>query len=192
MPATGRSHAVETSVHHPLAPLLRWLKDVTMRLQAQRARTALLQEVVGLMLAAGIDAFIGNTSEELAMANLASLPTMAVPLGTQPLLNAANSTRKFPLSLGIFGSPQTDANVGPRSQDGPCHKHCAPAMLYCRPACFIQYLLIRCLRRGCCIHPQTACQWCICGWYSRAGCLLLMILQPFLACQGWLYSCTTG
>lgn len=127
MPATGRSHAVETSVHHPLAPLLRWLKDVTMRLQAQRARTALLQEVVGLMLAAGIDAFIGNTSEELAMANLASLPTMAVPLGTQPLLNAANSTRKLPLSLGIFGSPQTDANVGPRSQDGPCHKHCAPA-----------------------------------------------------------------
>ena len=28
------------------------------------------------MQAAGIDAFIGNTSEELAMANLASLPTV--------------------------------------------------------------------------------------------------------------------
>jgi hypothetical protein len=44
--------------------------------QAQRARTQLLQEVVGLMAAAGVDAFIGNTSEELAMANLASLPTV--------------------------------------------------------------------------------------------------------------------
>lgn len=79
--------------------------------QAQRARTALLQEIVGLMSTAGIDAFIGNTSEELAMANLASLPTMAVPLGTQPLKDAPDSPRKRPTSLGIFGSPQTDANV---------------------------------------------------------------------------------
>ncbi len=79
--------------------------------QAQRARTALLQEVVGLMAEAGIDAFIGNTSEELAMANLASLPTIAVPLGTQPLKDAPDSPRKRPISLGIFGSPQTDTNV---------------------------------------------------------------------------------
>ena len=84
-------------------------------LQAQRARIALLQEVVGLMSAARIDAFIGNTSEELAMANLASLPTLAVPLGTQPLKDAPNSTRRRPISLGIFGSPQTDANVSPAS-----------------------------------------------------------------------------
>ena len=48
-------------------------------MQAQRARTRLLQEVVGLMEAAGIDAFIGNTSEELALANLASLPTVVCP-----------------------------------------------------------------------------------------------------------------
>ena len=80
-------------------------------LQAQRARTALLQEVVGLMAAAGVDAFIGNTSEELAMANLASLPTMAVPLGTQPLKDAPDSPRKRPMSLGVFGSPQSDSTV---------------------------------------------------------------------------------
>lgn len=35
-----------------------------------------MKEVLDLMQAAGIDAFIGNTSEELAMANLVSLPTM--------------------------------------------------------------------------------------------------------------------
>ena len=63
------------------------------------------------MAAAGIDAFIGNTSEELAMANLASLPTMAVPLGIQPLKDAPDSPRKRPLSLGIFSSPQTDPIV---------------------------------------------------------------------------------
>ena len=63
------------------------------------------------MAAAGVDAFIGNTSEELAMANLASLPTMAVPLGTQPLKDAPDSPRKRPMSLGIFGSPQTDTTV---------------------------------------------------------------------------------
>jgi hypothetical protein len=44
--------------------------------QAQRARSMLVKEVIGLMDAAGIDAFIGNTSEELAMANLVSLPTV--------------------------------------------------------------------------------------------------------------------
>lgn len=63
------------------------------------------------MSKAGIDAFIGNTSEELAMANLASLPTIAVPLGIQPLKDAPNSTRRHPISLGIFGTPQTDAHV---------------------------------------------------------------------------------
>ena len=36
----------------------------------------LVKEVLDIMQAAGIDAFIGNTSEELAMANLVSLPTM--------------------------------------------------------------------------------------------------------------------
>ena len=45
------------------------------------------------------------------MANLASLPTMAVPLGTQPLKDAPDSPRKRPMSLGIFGSPQTDTTV---------------------------------------------------------------------------------
>ncbi len=36
----------------------------------------LVKEVVDLMQAAGIDAFIGNASEELALANLVSMPTL--------------------------------------------------------------------------------------------------------------------
>ena len=66
-----------------------------MRAQAQRARTQLLQEVVGLMQAAGIDAFIGNTSEELAMANLASLPTVVSccmhPIGCSPCVSRSHA-----------------------------------------------------------------------------------------------------
>ena len=103
-PAQAQCQAFSTNAKKALTALL----CIT---QAQRARTALLQEIVNLMSTAGIDAFIGNTSEELAMANLASLPTMAVPLGTQPLKDAPDSPRKRPTSLGIFGSPQTDANV---------------------------------------------------------------------------------
>lgn len=38
-----------------------------------------MKEVIDLMQAAGIDAFIGNTSEELAMANLVSMPTLVGP-----------------------------------------------------------------------------------------------------------------
>lgn len=53
--------------------------------QAQRARTMLVKEVMDLMQAAGIDAFIGNTSEELALANLASLPTLVSPEATSVL-----------------------------------------------------------------------------------------------------------
>ncbi len=48
--------------------------------QAQRARGVLAREVVGAMEAARVDAFVGNASEQLAMANLAGLPTMAAPV----------------------------------------------------------------------------------------------------------------
>ena len=70
----------------PQTPLQPDTRGPACVVQAQRARTQLLQEVVGLMQAAGIDAFIGNTSEELAMANLASLPTVVscCTLGAHP------------------------------------------------------------------------------------------------------------
>jgi hypothetical protein len=48
--------------------------------QAQRARGVLAREVVSAMEAARVDAFVGNASEQLAMANLAGLPTMAAPV----------------------------------------------------------------------------------------------------------------
>ena len=66
------------------------------------------------MAAAGLDAFIGNASEQLAMANLASLPTVAVPVGLQPLPSAPGSARRhvrFPLACKPYpvkGSSRAD------------------------------------------------------------------------------------
>lgn len=65
--------------------------------QAQRARTRLVQEVVDLMDAAGIDAFIGNTSEELAMANLVSMPTVVGNLATHTTCQLNRSQMKADL-----------------------------------------------------------------------------------------------
>ena len=35
----------------------------------------------------------------------------ALPLGFQPLSSAPNSTRRQPMSIGIFGAPLSDATV---------------------------------------------------------------------------------
>lgn len=88
----------------PLLRLARLVPGVEY-VQAQRARGILAREVVGAMQAAGLDAFIGNASEQLAMANLASLPTVAVPVTLAPLPDAPASARRQVLSAGIFGPP---------------------------------------------------------------------------------------
>lgn len=88
----------------PLLRLARLIPGVEY-VQAQRARGVLAREVVGAMQAAGLDAFVGNASEQLAMANLASLPTVAVPVTLEPLPDAPASARRQVLSAGIFGPP---------------------------------------------------------------------------------------
>ncbi|CAL5229954.1 g13383 [Coccomyxa viridis] len=151
-----RSHRDDTNRRQdfwpPLLRLARMIPAVEY-IQAQRARTALLQEVVGLMAEAGIDAFIGNTSEELAMANLASLPTIAVPLGTQPLKDAPDSPRKRPISLGIFGSPQTDTNVlalAMAFQNSTRHHLQQPPVNNVEPS-----ILAKCMPQSRCTLPQS-------------------------------------
>jgi Asp-tRNA(Asn)/Glu-tRNA(Gln) amidotransferase A subunit family amidase len=73
--------------------------------QAQRARTKLAQQVLQQMDELGVSALIGNTTQELAMSNLVGLPTLAVPTGFDILEDAPNSTRRRPLSVGIFARP---------------------------------------------------------------------------------------
>ena len=95
----------------PLLRLARLIPGVEY-VQAQRARGVLAREVVGAMQAAGLDAFVGNASEQLAMANLASLPTVAVPVALAPLPDAPASARRQVLSAGIFGPPDGCGTLG--------------------------------------------------------------------------------
>lgn len=89
-------------------------------LQAQRARTKLTQQVLHQMEVLGLDAFIGNTTQELAMANLVGLPTLAVPVGFEDLEDAPTSKRKKPLSVGIFARPFDEPLVRPLLWAWPC------------------------------------------------------------------------
>ncbi|BDA44986.1 Glutamyl-tRNA(Gln) amidotransferase subunit A [Coccomyxa sp. Obi] len=136
----------------PLLRLARMIPAVEY-IQAQRARTMLVKEVLDIMQAAGIDAFIGNTSEELAMANLVSLPTMALPIGFAQLPNVQNSSRRHPLSLGIFGAPYTDANVlalGMAFQQSTSYHLQQPPVNRVEPA-----ILAKCMPYSRCGLPRT-------------------------------------
>ena len=73
------------------------------------------------MDAAGVDAFIGNASEYLAAANLASLPTMVILAGLGALPGLPASPRRQVTSAGIFARPDGDSTV--------------------RPGCFCRHLL---------------------------------------------------
>ena len=64
------------------------------------------------MRAAGIDAFIANSTTELAMSNLVGIPTVSVPIGYTTASGAAfNSTRKNPRTVGFFGWPNGEPEV---------------------------------------------------------------------------------
>ena len=80
-------------------------------MQAQRARSQLVMQVLRLMQAAGIDAFIANSTTDLAMSNLVGLPTLSVPIGYAPITGSENSTRRNPLTAGIFGWPDGEPEV---------------------------------------------------------------------------------
>lgn len=80
--------------------------------QAQRARSTLAVQVLGSMRAAGIDAFLANTTTELAMCNLVGIPTVSVPIGYGNVSSSlGNSNRKEPITVGIFGWPNGEPEV---------------------------------------------------------------------------------
>ncbi|EIE21164.1 amidase signature enzyme [Coccomyxa subellipsoidea C-169] len=136
----------------PLLRLARMIPAVEY-IQAQRARTMLVKEVVDLMQAAGIDAFIGNASEELALANLVSMPTLALPVEFDELPNVRNSSRRHPLSIGIFGTPLSDANVlalGMAFQQSTNYHLLQPPVDQVEPA-----ILAKCMPYSRCGLPQT-------------------------------------
>ena len=91
--------------------------------QAQRARSTLAVQVLASMQAAGIDAFIANSTTELAMCNLVGIPTVSVPIGFSPIPGSANSTRRNPLTLGFFGWPNGEPEVGRPHRFLPRHGH---------------------------------------------------------------------
>ena len=81
--------------------------------QAQRIRSLLAVEVMGSMRDAGIDAFIANSTTELAMCNLVGIPTVSVPIGYILASGASSSSpRRDPLTVGIFGWPNGEPEVG--------------------------------------------------------------------------------
>ena len=85
-------------------------------------RSLLAVEVMGSMRDAGIDAFIANSTTELAMCNLVGIPTVSVPIGYGPAPGAAaNSTRKNPVTLGFFGWPSGEPEVGNLSSSSRYH-----------------------------------------------------------------------
>lgn len=81
-------------------------------------RSSLAIQVLGLMKAAGIDAFIANTTTELAMCNLVGIPTVSLPIGYEPVSPAgtANTSRREPLTVGLFGWPNGEPEVNPSAE----------------------------------------------------------------------------
>lgn len=81
-------------------------------LQAQRARSLLAIQVMGSMRAAGVDAFIANSTTELAMCNLVGIPTVSVPIGYTLASGAfPSSRRRNPRTVGFFGWPNGEPEV---------------------------------------------------------------------------------
>lgn len=83
---------------------------------------------MGSMRDAGIDAFIANSTTELAMSNLVGIPTVSVPTGYVLASGASgNSTRRNPLTVGFFGWPNGEPEVGRlfhMKHLEPCHACC--------------------------------------------------------------------
>lgn len=87
---------------------------MTALMQAQRVRSLLAVQVMGSMRAAGIDAFIANSTTELAMSNLVGIPTVSMPVGYNLALAAApNSNRRNPQTVGFFGWPNGEPEASP-------------------------------------------------------------------------------
>ena len=77
--------------------------------QANRARTVLIQQMQSFFAGNGIDAFIGPPTNETSMGNVVGLPEMVIPVSFAPVI--LGSPRQQPTSLGIYAAPNQDSKV---------------------------------------------------------------------------------
>ncbi len=80
-------------------------------LQANRARTALIQQIDAFFAGNGLDAFIGPSTNETSMGNVVGLPQMVIPVDFEPV--ALGSARQQPVTVGIYALPNQDSKVRP-------------------------------------------------------------------------------
>ena len=80
-------------------------------LQANRARTALIQQIDAFFAGNGLDAFIGPSTNETSMGNVVGLPQMVIPVDFEPV--SAGSARRQPVTVGIYALPNQDSKVQP-------------------------------------------------------------------------------
>ena len=80
-------------------------------LQANRARTALIQQIDAFFAGNGLDAFIGPSTNETSMGNVVGLPQMVIPVDFEPV--SVGSARQQPTTVGIYALPNHDSKVQP-------------------------------------------------------------------------------
>ncbi|KAL3138617.1 hypothetical protein ABBQ32_006381 [Trebouxia sp. C0010 RCD-2024] len=78
-------------------------------IQANRARSVLIQQVQAFFTGNSIDAFIGPPTNELSMGNVVGLPEAVIPVSFTPV--SPSSPRQQPTSLGIYAPPNQDSKV---------------------------------------------------------------------------------
>ena len=80
-------------------------------MQANRARTALIQQMGAFFVGNGIDAFIGPSTNEIAMGNVVGLPEAVIPVSFSPV--SLGSPRQQPTTVGIYAPANQDVKVRP-------------------------------------------------------------------------------
>lgn len=84
-------------------------KLVALVLQANRARTVLIQQINAWFAGNGIDAFIGPTTNETSMGNVVGLPELVIPIHFDAV--TLGSPRQQATTLGIVAQPDQDSKV---------------------------------------------------------------------------------
>lgn len=82
-------------------------------LQANRARTVLIQQMYAFFAGNGIDAFIGPPVNETFMGNVVGLPEIVIPVAFNPV--SRGSPRQSPTSVGISALPNQDSKASTAS-----------------------------------------------------------------------------
>ena len=78
-------------------------------MQANRARSVLIQQVQAFFTGNAIDAFIGPPTNELSMGNVVGLPETVIPVSFSPV--SFGSPRQQPTSLGIYAPANQDSKA---------------------------------------------------------------------------------